>query len=169
MYKKISVFIVVTVLCSICILKLNSIYKINYVKENYSNINSKEIWVLDIPKIGLKEIVNIADIKSNKINGVVLFNNYGRPNKKYSNTIIGAHSGTGWNAYFNNIYKLIFGDEIIIYYNAVVYKYKVINNYDTDETDLTPLNKIEKRTTITLITCMSNNRKKRVIVVAELL
>lgn len=129
--------------------------------------NENAPWYIEINKINLKENLYLDSITSEDIKGVVLFKEYGRPNVEYSNTIIGAHSGTGENVYFNDIDKLKLGDEIFIYYKNIKYKYVVIDKYEVIETDLTPLNSMKNKTILTLITCNSIDNTKRVIVVSE--
>jgi LPXTG-site transpeptidase (sortase) family protein len=138
-------------------------------KEMVNNISNKTIdnWVINIPKINLNEIVRLTTIKSKDINGVVLFKEYGRPNKKESNIIIGAHSGIGPNAIFNNIDKLEVGDTVFFYYERVHFTYRVVKKYQVAETNLSPLNKGGNKNLLTLMTCSKNNSKKRLIVVSE--
>jgi sortase A len=165
MRKILSIFLLISLFAGILLL----IVPESNSKEIINTTSNKTIdnWTINITKINLNEIVKLASIKSNNINGVVLFEEYGRPNEKNSNTIIGAHSGIGLNAIFNDIDKLEIGDIILLYYERVHFTYEVVNKYQVIETDLSPLNKGNNKTLLTLITCNKNNNRKRVIVVSE--
>ena len=122
------IFIIFIVIFSLFLLKFYKYKNIIYIKENYKkdNLNYN---ILTIDKINLKEIVKEDTIKSKNISEVVLFKEFGRPNKKYSNTIIGAHSGTGRKAKFKDLNKLSLNDKIEFYYANETYKYMVIEKF----------------------------------------
>lgn len=168
MYKKILLFLILIFFIFVTILKWYEYEKIEYIKENYNDLRKKDVWFIEIEKINVKGIVKPLDIRSKVIKGIVLFENYGRPNIKYSNTVIGSHSGNSVNSYFKDLDKLELNDEIILYYEGSVYKYVVIDSYQVIETNLTPLNNVKDKTTITLITCNKYNSNYRIIVVGEL-
>lgn len=162
------IFIIFIVIFSLFLLKFYKYKNIIYIKENYKkdNLNYN---ILTIDKINLKEIVKEDTIKSKNISEVVLFKEFGRPNKKYSNTIIGAHSGTGRKAKFKDLNKLSLNDKIEFYYANETYKYMVIEKFFIHEKDFTILNDIRNKTTLTLITCNNSDDKYRLVVVLELI
>jgi len=162
------IFIIFIVIFSLFLLKFYKYKNIIYIKENYKkdNLNYN---ILTIDKINLKEIVKEDTIKSKNISEVVLFKEFGRPNKKYSNTIIGAHSGTGRKAKFKDLNKLSLNDKIEFYYANETYKYMVIEKFFIHEKDFTILNDIRNKTTLTLITCNDSDDKYRLVVVLELI
>lgn len=162
---------------SISLLLIGIFIIMNYRSEALDSIDAvnssysykEDIWIIDIEKIKLRHIITLSSIYSKNINGVVLFKEYGRPDRENSNTIIGAHSGIGPNALFNDIDRLEVGDDITICYKRVYFTYMVVNKYQVDEHNLSPLNKGRNTRTLTLMTCDRNNLKKRTIVVAELI
>lgn len=127
----------------------------------------KEDLYLKIESINIDEEIKIESIKKN-VNKIVMFYEYGRPNIDKSNTIIGAHSGYGYNAYFNNLNELKEGDLICIYYECETYKYEVNKIYEVYETNVSVLENDEK-SKLTLMTCKIGERNKRIIVEAYLI
>ncbi len=162
------ILIILVVVIAFLLFKSYEYKNIEYIKENYKkdNLNYN---ILTIDKINLKEIVKEETIKSNNINDVVLFKEFGRPDIKYSNTIIGAHSGEGKKAKFKNLNKLSINDKIEFYYNNNSYKYVIIEKFFIHENDLTILNDINNKTVLTLITCKDSNDEYRLVVVLELI
>lgn len=120
-----------------------------------------------ISKIGINRKYEIASIKK-LVNEITMFSEYGSPNIISSNVVIGAHSGSGINAYFKDLYKLEQGDIILITYENIEYRYEVARIYETTESDVSILNSngISK---LTLLTCKDNNDKIRLIVEAILI
>lgn len=119
-----------------------------------------------IEKININKEYSISSI-SEKVNGIVLFEEYGRPDIDLSNTVIGAHSGYGSNALFNYINKLEYDDEIILYYDNQKYVFLVEDVLVVEENNISIL---EDRnfTSLSLITCNVFNNKERILVVARL-
>ncbi len=135
------------------------------------NLNKDKlgITVLKIDKINLKEMVYEDTIKSKSIKGVVLFKEFGRPNKNNTNTIIGAHSGDGVYSIFTDLDKIGIDDVAYLSYKNISYKYKVINKFLVKENNNKILNNITNKTTLTLFTCNEKNDKYRLIIVFELI
>lgn len=127
---------------------------------NYKNM-------LYIESIGIKEEVNISSIKED-VNGVVMFSEYGRPDQGNSNTVIGAHSGYGPNAIFNELKSLENKSEITLIYNNNKYDYVVEKVYEIDQNDIDILNNKEYGI-LTLITCNIEDLSKRIVVIARLI
>ena len=101
------------------------------------------------------------------VNGIVMFSEYGRPNLEKTNTVIGAHSGTGENAYFNNLKDSKIGDTITLIYEEMSYEYLVINLMNVNKEDIYVLDD-KDYTSLTIMTCDLSNLEKRIIVVAKL-
>lgn len=166
MRKLICVFVLLLII--FIIEKSISLNKINYIKENYYK-DKMDIYLITIEKINIKNIIKEDTIKSEKIKDIVLFKEYGKPNIKNSNTIIGAHSGNGRNSFFTNLNNIEIDDEIKLYYKEIEYIYKVIDKFYIIESDFKILNNIKNKTTLTLFTCNEDNNKYRLIVVSELI
>lgn len=149
------VVIIIILLCTSC---TNSIGQ-EYVKKSYEN-------KIVIEQIKINNEIHISSINES-INGIIMFSEYGRPDIEGTNTVIGAHSGYGSNAYFNLLSQININEEIIINYNKKEYIYYVDKIYEVDEKDTSPLNK-NKYSSLTLISCKMEDVSKRIIVVAHI-
>lgn len=123
--------------------------------------------ILSIDEINIHNEVNISSIES-EVNGIVLFDEYGRPDIDNTNTIIGAHSGYGYNAYFNNLSKLEKEDVISLYYNEVEYIYLIEDVFEVSEDDIEILENKEY-SALTLITCNIKDTTKRIVVISKMI
>ena len=137
-------------------------------KQIYTDIESY-IGYLEIPKIKFKRGFynidsNLNDVESNIeiIQGSVF------PNVTNGNLIIAGHSGTGWKAFFKNLYKLEIGDEAIVTYGGITYKYKITNIYKEPNTGKVSIKRNHDKTTLTLITCTKDDSSTQTIYIAEL-
>ena len=132
-----------------------------------TNYASKSENVLIIDKINIHETYKI-DSLNNFVNGIVMFEETGRPDLEASNVVIGAHSGYGSNAYFNEIYSLEKDDLIELIYNSTKYIYSVEKVDIVDKKDTYILNDT-KESILTLITCKISDKDKRIVVISELI
>ena len=131
--------------------------------------NANYFAVIEIPNISLNTGIVMSDSSYNTMNKhVSIYPTSDMPNIDNGNFILFAHSGSSRVSYFRNINKLNIDDKIYIYYNNKKYTYKVIRNYDVYMYNSTPLNRIDDKTIITLITCKSGSNKYRNIIVGEL-
>lgn len=122
---------------------------------------------LVIDKINFDLNYTIISIKD-EVNNLVMFKEYGRPNIEKTNTIMGAHSGVGPKALFNDITKLNIGDIIKLNYSNKLYTYKVIEIQEVKDTDLSVLDNTNK-SILTLLTCKIFDSSKRIVVISELI
>lgn len=166
--RKIIIFIIILLTSVIFLYKGFEFKNIEYIKQNYYK-KSLNVNLLTIDKLSIIQIVKLKPINSKVIKGVVLFEEFGRPNIKNSNTIIGAHSGSGRNAIFSSLDKLDIRDEILFYYDEKEYKYSVIKKFLVNEKEMKILNNIKDKTTLTLMTCNEKNDKYRLIVILDLI
>lgn len=119
-----------------------------------------------IDKINIDREYSISSIKDFVI-GIVMFEETGRPDKDISNTVIGAHSGYGENAIFNNLNKLDKDDEIYLIYNNKKYEYIVDEVKEVEQTDLSVLEDKDNNI-LTLLTCKIHDTTKRIVVISHL-
>ena len=82
------------------------------------------------------------------------------PDKSLGNVILAAHSGTGYLAFFKNLYKLSLGDEATITYKGYAYTYKIVNIYNVPKTGKVKIKRDVHKNCLTLITCTHDNAKK---------
>ena len=132
-----------------------------------SSYNSKEIDnSINIESLNLNNEYSISSINDN-VEGIVLFSEFGRPDLEKSNTVIGAHSGFGSNAYFNSLSNVKEKSKIFLYYKGLKYKYFVeeviiVDKYETD------ILYNKDYSVLTLISCNIYNLDQRIIVIARL-
>lgn len=123
--------------------------------------NPNYFMVLEIPKIDLKQGIYKIDDKRNKINeNVMILNGSDITDDKINLLILVSHSGNASNAYFKNVYKLTFNDEVYIYYNSGKITYKVNKIYTKPKEEMFSINQSDQNKLI-LITCL--NREKYLI------
>ena len=133
----------------------------------YEYDNEKYDSRIIIEKININLEYTISSIKLD-VKNVVMFEEYGRPDIKNSNTIIGAHSGTGKEALFNDLHLLTSFDKIYIYYNNKKYTYIVREIKEVKETDTYILDNVNK-SILTLLTCKQGDNTKRIVVICDML
>lgn len=126
--------------------------------------------VLSIPYIDLKKGIYKKDDDRNNIDeNVTIHNKSNYPNEENSNLILMAHSGSGDNAYFNDLDNLNNDSLIEFYYNKVKYVYKIDNYYEIDKNGLASIKRNNTKKTITLITCSKKDKTKQLIYIGYLI
>ena len=124
--------------------------------------------VIKIPKIGLeKGLANKGSYYNNVNRNILVVKESDMPDKDKGNVILAGHSGNGRTAYFKNLHKLERDDEVSIFYNGSEYKYKVVNQYDSEKTGTANIVRNAEKSTLTLITCR-HNTNKQIIYICEL-
>ena len=90
------------------------------------------------------------------------------PDKEKGNLIIAAHSGTGWKAFFNELYQLNTGDQVNVLYKNKRYIYKINKIYKQEKTGKIAIYRDYEKTTLTLVTCTNNDSKTQTVYIAYL-
>ena len=136
--------------------------------QNYQDIESY-IGYLEIPKIKFRRGFYNIDSKLNTVEAnIEIIKGSEMPDVTNGNLIIAGHSGTGWKAFFKDLYKLEVGDEAIVTYAGVNYKYKITNIYKERNTGTVSIKRNYDKTTLTLITCTKDDSSTQTIYIAEL-
>lgn len=136
--------------------------------QNYQDIESY-IGYLEIPKIKFRRGFYNIDSKLNTVEAnIEIIKGSEMPDVTNGNLIIAGHSGTGWKAFFKDLYKLEVGDEAIVTYAGVNYKYKITNIYKEKNTGTVSIKRNYDKTTLTLITCTKDDSSTQTIYIAEL-
>ena len=136
--------------------------------QNYQDIESY-IGYLEIPKIKFKRgFYNINSSLNTVEANIEVIKGSEMPDVTNGNLIIAGHSGTGWKAFFKDLYKLEVGDEAIVTYAGVNYKYKITNIYKEKNTGTISIKRNYDKTTLTLITCTKDDSSTQTIYIAEL-
>lgn len=143
----------------------------NTTTTNVPSSNQLEHYIgyLEIPKLGFRR--GFYDINSslNTVEGnIEVIKGSSMPNVEKGNLIIAGHSGTGWKAFFNELYRLEVGDEARVLYQGVTYTYRIVNIYKDANTGKLAINRDYNKTTLTLITCTNNDSSTQTIYIAEL-
>ena len=136
--------------------------------KNYQDIESY-IGYLEIPKIKFRRGFYNIDSNLNTVEAnIEIIKGSEMPDVTNGNLIIAGHSGTGWKAFFKDLYKLEVGDEAIVTYAGVNYKYKITNIYKEKNTGTVSIKRNYDKTTLTLITCTKDDSSTQTIYIAEL-
>lgn len=106
-----------------------------------SNKKTNYIGRIRIPSIGLNKGFVLAPTGKKGLNCVdqnvcayrISGNIY--PDQDSSHLILGAHNGSGWNAFFTRIDKLKNGSYAYIEYKGKIYKYKMVDSYQDGKGD----------------------------------
>ena len=136
--------------------------------QNYQDIESY-IGYLEIPKIKFRRGFYSIDSSLNTVEAnIEIIKGSDMPDVTNGNLIIAGHSGTGWKAFFKDLYKLQVGDEAIVTYAGINYKYKITNIYKEKNTGTVSIKRNYDKTTLTLITCTKDDSSTQTIYIAEL-
>lgn len=128
------------------------------------------IGYLEIPKINLKKGFVDKNSQDNDVEkNLYVATNSSYPDVDKGNLIIAAHSGNGWKAFFNNLYKLSKGDQAVVTYNSKKYTYNIVNIYKQNKTGQIAIYRNYDKTTLTLVTCTNDDDKTQTIYIAELI
>lgn len=127
------------------------------------------VGYLSIPKINLNKGFYPKDSPYNDVEkNLLLVKESSYPNEALGNLIIAAHSGTGWKAFFNDLYKLEVGDYAYVDYNNKKYTYKIDNIYKQNKTGTIAIYRDYTKTTLTLVTCTNFDDKTQTVYIAYL-
>ena len=139
------------------------------VEEESATYTDEYIGYLIIPKINLqKGFVDKRSSENDVEKNIMIVEGSNYPDVEKGNFIIAGHSGTGWKAFFKNLYKLEVGDEAIVTYAGINYKYKITNIYKQKNTGTVSIKRNYDKTTLTLITCTKDDSSTQTIYIAEL-
>lgn len=138
-------------------------------EEELGEVTNDYIGYLTIPKINLRK--GFLDMRSELNNieqNITVIEGSSYPDKEKGNFIIAAHSGSGWKAFFNDLYKLSTGDIAEISYKGKKYTYKIVNIYKQDKVGTIAIYRNYDKTTLTLVTCTNFDSKTQTVYIAEL-
>ena len=127
------------------------------------------IGYLEIPKIKFKRgFYNIdSDLNTVELN-IEVIKGSSMPDVHNGNLIIAGHSGTGWKAFFKDLYKLALEDTLTVTYNGQNYIYKITNIYKEANTGTISIKRDKTKNTVTLVTCTKDDSSTQTIYIAEL-
>ena len=132
-------------------------------------VTNDYIGYLQIPKINLnKGFLDQKSTENNVEKNIYVVEGSSYPDVKKGNLIIAAHSGTGWKAFFNDLYKLTNGDIAVITYKNKKYTYRITNIYKQPKTGKIAIYRNYEKTTLTLVTCTNHDLTTQTVYIAEL-
>lgn len=138
-------------------------------QQEREKIAKEYIGYLEIKKINLKQgLVSLKSYYNNVKYNIQMIETSDYPDKNLGNVILAAHSGSGYIAFFKNLYKLKKGDEAKITYKNYVYTYKLANIYNVPKTGQVKINRDVHKTSLTLITCTYNSKTEQTVYIFEL-
>ena len=132
-------------------------------------VTNNYIGYLTIPKINLKKgFLDYRSTENDVEKNILVVEGSTYPDIEKGNLILAGHSGTGWKAFFNDLYKLAIGDQLIVNYKGKVYTYNIVNIYKQDKVGKIGIYRNYDKTTLTLVTCTNNDSKTQTIYISEL-
>ncbi|MDO5003481.1 MAG: sortase [bacterium] len=127
------------------------------------------VGYLEIPKINFNKGFYPKESEQNDVDkNLLLVKEASYPDIAQGNLIIAGHSGTAWNSFFNDLYKLSVGDTAKVKFQGKTYTYKFVNIYKASKTGTISIYRNSKRTTLTLVTCTNNDSTTQTIYIGEL-
>ena len=148
---------------------ITEVEEVEEAEEHVDNINYEYIGTLLIPKINLKEGFVAKDSPYNNVDQnilVVSVSDY--PDVVNGNLILAGHSGTGYKAFFRDLYKLQLGDTAQIIYQNKQYDYRITKIYKQQKSGKIAIYRDYNKTTLTLVTCSKDDNQHQTIYILEL-
>lgn len=133
-------------------------------------VTNEYIGYLIIPKINLtKGFLDVRSTENDVEKNILVVEGSNYPDTDRGNLILAGHSGTGWKAFFNELYQLQTGDTAYVTYKEKKYVYRITNIYKQPKTGKLAIYRDYDKTTLTLITCTNNDSETQTIYIAELI
>lgn len=137
--------------------------------ELVGEVTNEYIGYLTIPKINLtKGFLDKRSTENDVEKNILVVSGSNYPDTEKGNLILAGHSGTGWKAFFNDLYKLEVNDTAYITYKNKKYIYNIVNIYKQPKVGKLAIYRDYDKTTLTLITCTNNDSKSQTVYIAEL-
>ena len=138
-------------------------------KEDEGQVTNEYIGYLTIPKINLtKGFVDKRSTENDVEKNILVIEGSNYPDVEKGNLILAGHSGTGWKAFFNELYQLSNNDQAYVTYKGKKYVYNLVNIYKQPKVGKVAIYRNYDKTTLTLITCTNNDQTTQTIYIFEL-
>lgn len=138
-------------------------------EEEEGPVTNEYIGYLTIPKINLtKGFVDKRSTENDVEKNILVINGSNYPDVEYGNFILAGHSGTGWKAFFNELYRLQLNDEAYVTYKGRKYTYHLVNIYKQPKIGKVAIYRNHDVRTLTLITCTNYDQTTQTIYILEL-
>ena len=137
--------------------------------EEEGPVTDEYIGYLIIPKINLtKGFVDIRSSENDVEKNILVVKGSNYPDVEKGNLILAGHSGTGWKAFFNELYQLNLNDQAYVTYKGKKYIYRLVKVYKQPKVGTVSIYRNYDETILTLITCTNNDQTTQSIYVFEL-
>ena len=140
-----------------------------YYQEDNDSFTDEEkyIGILEIPSINLKRGFYDKTSKLNVLNKNIYYLNESISlENKNSMIILAAHRGNSSVSFFNDLDKLLIGNEIILNFKNKEYKYVFTNKYNELKDGRLNIYRDEEKDSLILITCNKRRSKYQTIYVS---
>ncbi len=138
-------------------------------EENEGPVTDEYIGYLIIPKINLtKGFVDKRSSENDVEKNILVIEGSNYPDVERGNFILAGHSGTGWKAFFNELYQLELNDTAYVTYKGKKYIYNLVNIYKQPKTGTVAIYRNYDVRTLTLITCTNYDQTTQTIYILEL-
>ena len=132
-------------------------------------VTNEYIGYLNIPKINLtKGFLDKRSTENDVEKNILVVEGSSYHDIEKGNLILAGHSGTGWKAFFNDLYKLEKNDVAYVTYKNKKYTYKIVNIYTQPKVGTIAIYRNYDKTTLTLVTCTNDDSTTQTIYIAEL-
>ncbi len=146
-----------------------SIILITFPNNNIPKKLEKEIMTIKIDKLNIERKIYEKNSKLNDIDkNVIIMKDSDYPDEDNSTVIIGAHSGTGSIAYFNDLVKIEKGDLINLFYKGKKYVYKVEEKHKDGKDGKIKIEYGDSREKLILYTCYPKDKSNYLVVTSYL-
>lgn len=140
------------------------------VEEDEGPVTNDYIGYLTIPKINLtKGFVDRRSPENDVEKNILIIDGSNYPDVERGNFILAGHSGTGWKAFFNELYRLSANDIAYVTYKGKKYTYGLVNIYKQPKVGKVAIYRNYDVRTLTLITCTNYDQTTQTIYIFELI
>ena len=140
------------------------------VEEDEGPVTNDYIGYLTIPKINLtKGFVDRRSPENDVEKNILIIDGSNYPDVERGNFILAGHSGTGWKAFFNELYRLSANDIADVTYKGKKYTYGLVNIYKQPKVGKVAIYRNYDVRTLTLITCTNYDQTTQTIYIFELI
>jgi len=137
-------------------------------QNQYTGPVKEYIATLQIPSISLRlGLVSPSSPYNHVDSNITIISPSSMPDVEKGNLIIAGHSGTGYLAFFRNLYKLELGQEASVTYQQQRYTYRLANIYNEEKNGFVSIRRNVNKKTLTLITCTKDSDTMQTIYVFE--
>ena len=139
-------------------------------EEDEGPVTNDYIGYLTIPKINLtKGFVDRRSPENDVEKNILIIDGSNYPDVERGNFILAGHSGTGWKAFFNELYRLSANDIAYVTYKGKKYTYGLVNIYKQPKVGKVAIYRNYDVRTLTLITCTNYDQTTQTIYIFELI